>query len=63
MNNETDEYGVWEVTNGDGCISRVNIEPTQKYKDENPQLFQIPIPTETERIEAIETAISALMGV
>ena len=42
MHEETDEYGVWQVTEGGGYISRINIAPTQKYKDENPILVQPP---------------------
>ena len=35
-----DEYGTWEVTTGDGFISRVNVKPAQKYIDENPKEFE-----------------------
>jgi hypothetical protein len=31
-----DEYGKWEVQEGDGCINRLLLEPSQKYLDENP---------------------------
>lgn len=26
-----DEYGKWEVVNGEGCINRLMLEPTEKY--------------------------------
>ncbi len=27
----TDECGVWEVTEGEGCINRIIVEPTEEY--------------------------------
>jgi len=63
MDNVTDEYGVWEVTEGNGYVSKINIAPTQKYKDENPKLFETPTPSTDERIASLESALSALMGV
>jgi hypothetical protein len=62
MYNETDEYGVWEVTEGEGYISKINITPTQKYKDENPQLFQTPTPTLQEKNRADIDYIMIMQG-
>ena len=31
-----DEYGTWEITKGNGCISKCIVEPTDLYLAENP---------------------------
>ena len=54
----TDDYGTWQVTEGDGFISKINIVPTQKYKDENPQEF---LPKQLSQLELLQMAVDDLI--
>lgn len=48
----TDEYGKWEVIEGNGFINERCIEPTQLYIDEHPEEFQTKPKTEIELLQA-----------
>ena len=35
----TNEDGVWEVVEGIGCMNRLLLKPSEKYKAEHPEEF------------------------
>jgi hypothetical protein len=35
-----DEYGKWQIKEGDGCINKIIVEPTELYLKENLNHFE-----------------------
>lgn len=52
MSQYIDENGTWEVTEGNGCINKCLIIPSEKYLAENPAIVDV----KAQAIDEIESA-------
>jgi hypothetical protein len=57
MSQITDKDGVWEVTEGNGCINKCLIEPSVEYLTNNPVTQAIPTLEEKNRADIDYIAI------
>ena len=57
----TDADGVWEVTNGVGCVNRRMITPSAKYLQEHPEWNENRKPTPEERVDQVESAVDFII--
>ena len=56
----TDEYGIWEVTEGNGCINKIMVTPTQKWINENPVIQAVDPGAELVKAITAATTIAQL---
>lgn len=57
----TDVDGVWEVTEGVGCINKCLAEPSEQYLAEHPEYGTPSEPSLESRVSGVEDAVMAII--